>query len=198
MSIRHETADDRLRRKIIKISAIAGGSVAAAAFVPIVGSMILRQQQVPAGAQVEVELGRIAPGSMLTVDWLGKPVWILHRTPAMLATLDQQRDRLVDPDSQRSLQPDYCRNPQRSIKPEFFVAVGLCTHLGCTPAPRFRPGADEGMPADWTGGFLCPCHTSSFDLAGRAFRDREARDNLVVPPYRLLADRLRIGEHHSA
>ena len=193
-----DRADDRLRRKIIKVSAIAGGVAAAGVFVPIAATMIIRKQLPAEGDHVDVDLARLAPGQMITVDWLGKPIWILHRTAAMLATLSVVREALADPDSERSSQPDYCRNEQRSLTPEFFVAVGLCTHLGCAPIPRFRPGADEGMPADWAGGFLCPCHTSTFDLAGRAFKNREARENLLVPPYRLLADRrLRIGQHHG-
>lgn len=192
------SADDRMRRKIIQLSATAGGVVATAAFVPIVASIVVRKLYPAAGERVDVDPSRLAPGQMITVDWLGKPVWILHRNAEMIESLARTRELVVDPDSERSSQPEYCRNNQRSIRPELFVAIGLCTHLGCVPLPRFKAGADEGMSAGWPGGFLCPCHSSHFDLAGRAFRNREAKDNLIVPPHRLLgATLLRIGEDHT-
>jgi ubiquinol-cytochrome c reductase iron-sulfur subunit len=190
-------SQDPLRRKIVRISAIAGGASAAAAFVPFLGQLAIRKLSPPAGAVVDVKLDGIVPMQLLTVDWQGQPVWILRRTPAMLASLPALREQLADADSEHSTQPPYCRNEARALKPEWFVAFGLCTHLGCAPTARFQPGSAEGMPADWRGGFVCPCHTSTFDLAGRAFKNREAKLNLAVPPYRFVdAATLRIGEHH--
>ena len=131
---------------------------------------------------------------MITVEWQGKPVWVFNRSEAMLATLAKLDGAVVDPTSNANQQPGTCKNETRSIKPSLFVAIGICTHLGCSPSQKFRAGADEGMPADWPGGFLCPCHGSMFDFAGRVYKNKPAPSNLVVPPYTYLSEtRILIG-----
>ena len=151
-----------------------------------------------AGAPVEVDIAGLAPGEMKTVEWRGKPVWILKRSPEMLATLKQTDAEVADPNSERKpdeLTPEYARNEYRSIKPEILVAVGICTHLGCSPVTRFQTGAQPSLPDDWHGGFLCPCHGSTFDLAGRVFKNKPAPDNLQVPRHMYLSDsKLVIGK----
>lgn len=187
------------RRKLIVATSAAGGIGAAIAAVPFVASLQPSARARAAGAPVEADIGRLAPGQMLTVEWRGKPVWILHRTAEMLGTLPGLVGELVDPDSRQPQQPEYCCNPHRSLRPEIFVAVGICTHLGCSPSSKFRHGEGEGMPADWDGGFLCPCHGSTFDFAGRVFKNKPAPDNLEIPPHRYLTEtRLLIGEDATA
>jgi len=130
----------------------------------------------------------------MTVEWRGKPVWIVRRTPEMLNAVKEDDPRVADPESKRSQQPDYAKNEFRSLKPEYLVVVGICTHLGCSPVDRFA-AQPEAFEADWRGGFYCPCHGSLFDLAGRVYRNKPAPDNLTVPPYKFLADtKLVIGE----
>lgn len=147
------------------------------------------------GASVEVDISDIPPGGMKTVEWRGKPVWIMRRTPEMLAALAALDAGLADPDSAKDQQPDYARNPQRSIKPEVFVGVGICTHLGCSPSQVPAGTGNPSLGADWPGGFFCPCHGSTFDLAGRVFRNKPAPTNLEVPPHRYIAEgTLLIGE----
>lgn len=151
-----------------------------------------------AGAPVEVDIAGLVPGEMKTVEWRGKPVWILKRSPEMIATLKQTDAEVADPNSERKpdeLTPEYARNEYRSIKPEILVAVGICTHLGCSPVTRFQTGAQPSLPDDWHGGFLCPCHGSTFDLAGRVFKNKPAPDNLEVPRHMFLSDsKLVIGK----
>jgi ubiquinol-cytochrome c reductase iron-sulfur subunit len=183
------------RRRIIRISALAGGGAAAAVLVPVIGADIIARIRPKEGEVIELALDNIAPGQMARTEWKGQPVWVLHRTPEMIAAVHAGPAR-ADPDSSNSRQPANCTNLLRSIRPEYFVAIGLCTHLGCEPTPRFAAGRAEGMPADWPGGFICPCHTSRFDLAGRAFAGREAKTNLRVPPHEYLTEtRLQIGEY---
>lgn len=147
------------------------------------------------GAPVEVDVSNLGPGQMITVEWRGKPVWIFNRDQDMLDTLAKLDEAVADPESDARQQPDYCKNPTRSIKPNLLVAVGICTHLGCSPTSKFKKGAEEGMPADWLGGFICPCHGSTFDFAGRVFRNKPAPSNLEVPPHTYLSDtRILIGE----
>ena len=138
----------------------------------------------------------------MTVEWRGKPVWIVRRTPEQLAGLKKLDPQLADPDSKRNaddLTPEYARNTPRSIKPEYLVAVGICSHLGCSPSEKFAVGAQPSLPDDWQGGFLCPCHGSTFDMAGRVFKNKPAPDNLEVPPHMYLSDtRLLIGEDKKA
>jgi len=147
-----------------------------------------------AGAPVEVDISKIETGQLIRVAWRGKPVWILNRTPEVLATLKTLDSELRDPLSNESDQPPSSKNPGRSIKPEIFVAVGLCTHLGCSPT--FRPEiAPNDLGEQWKGGFFCPCHGSWFDLAGRVYRGVPAPSNLEIPPYRYITDtRIIVGE----
>jgi len=137
---------------------------------------------------VEIDISKLEPGQMIKVEWRGKPIWVLYRTKEMLATLQKHDDLLADPLSKvATQQPAYAQNPDRSIKPDYLVLIGVCTHLGCSPLSRFTPG-DPQLGADWPGGFYCPCHGSKFDLAGRVFKGVPAPTNLVVPPYRYLDD----------
>jgi ubiquinol-cytochrome c reductase iron-sulfur subunit len=157
--------------------------------------MLPSERAKAAGAPVEVDISKLEPGQMMTVEWRGKPVWIINRSKEMLETLSKLADTVADPKSSKTMQPDYCKNETRSIKPEVLVAVGICTHLGCSPSSKFKKGAEEGMGAEWLGGFLCPCHGSKFDFAGRVFKSMPAPDNLEVPPHTYLTDtRILIGE----
>jgi len=169
--------------------------------VPFVRSFEPSERARAAGAPVEVDLGALAPGEKITVEWRGKPVWILRRTKEMLESLKKDEAELADPDSNRTQfpTPQYAKNEWRSINPEYLVLIGICTHLGCVPVDRFTPGAQPSLPADWPGGFFCPCHGSTFDLAGRVFKNKPAPDNLEVPPYMFLSDtKLLIGETKKA
>ena len=175
------------RRKLIAGTTVLGGAAGAAAVWPFIASFEPSERAKAAGAPVEANIGGLEPGQLMTVEWRGKPVWILRRTKEMLATLSKDTAQLADPNSLRSVQPPYATNEVRSEKPEYLVVVGICTHLGCSPTSKFQPG-DPSMGADWMGGFLCPCHGSKFDLAGRVFANMPAPDNLPVPPYKFLTD----------
>jgi ubiquinol-cytochrome c reductase iron-sulfur subunit len=186
---------DPKRRQLLIATSVAGAAAGAAIAIPLLSSMAPSERALSAGAPVEVDIAKLAPGEMMTVEWRGKPVWIIHRTPEMMAALKAAEPFLVDPHSERLQQPAYATNEYRSIKPEIMVAIGICTHLGCSPKEKFAHGSAEGMPADWPGGFFCPCHGSKFDLAGRVFKNVPAPTNLEVPPYKYLTDsRLMIGD----
>ena len=174
------------RNFLIAATAGVGALGAAAVAVPFVGSMLPSERAKAAGAPVEVDVSKIAPGSMITAEWRGKPVWIINRTDQMTAELAKHNDQLSDPNSEVPQQPSYCKNASRSIKPNLAVVVGICTHLGCSPSEKLQAGGDMGE--NWTGGFFCPCHGSKFDLAGRVFKGSPAPINLVVPPYQYLSD----------
>ncbi len=190
---------DSSRRNLLLATSAAGGVAAVATAVPFVASLTPSERAKAAGAAVQVDLGKLAPGEMMTVEWRGKPVWILHRTPEMLASIEASDDKVSDPASDEPMQPDYAKNKARSIKPEYLVAVGICTHLGCSPSEKFQPGAESGMGADWPGGFLCPCHGSLFDLAGRVYKSMPAPTNLEIPPHHYLADTtILVGEDGKA
>jgi ubiquinol-cytochrome c reductase iron-sulfur subunit len=162
--------------------------------VPFLESMSLSEAAKAAGAPVEVDLGRIAPGQIATVEWRGKPVWVVHRTEEMLKLLGQHDDLLADPQSSKPQQPSYATNPTRSLKPEYFIAVGICTHLGCVPSYR-QEIAPVDLGPNWPGGFYCPCHGSRFDLAGRVFKNVPAPLNLEVPQHVYLSDaRVLVGQ----
>lgn len=176
------------RRFLIAASSAMGGVAVAAVAVPMLFSMQPSQRAKAAGAPVEVDIDKIEPGMLLTVEWRGKPVWIVNRTPEMLEALGQHDGLLADPKSDMPQQPDYCKNPTRSIKPQYLVAVGICTHLGCSPTFRKDVGAADLGGADWHGGFFCPCHGSRFDLAARVYKGAPAPTNLVVPPHQYLSD----------
>jgi ubiquinol-cytochrome c reductase iron-sulfur subunit len=193
---------DSSKRTWLITSSCAGAVGAVAAAVPFVSTFQPSERAKAAGAAVEVDIGGIKPGEKLTVEWRGKPVWIIRRTPEQLAALPTLNGQLADPTSARKptvLTPEYARNEARSIKPEFFVAVGICTHLGCSPSEKFQTGPQASLPDDWKGGFLCPCHGSTFDLAGRVFKNKPAPDNLEIPPHMYLSDsKLLIGEDKKA
>ena len=193
---------DNGKRTWLIASSCAGVVGAGFTATPFVRSFEPSERARAAGAPVEADISSLQPGEMMTVEWRGKPVWIVRRTPAQLAELPKLDPELADPDSERtnfSTTPAYARNDWRSIKPEYLVVVGICTHLGCSPTAKFTPGPQPSLPADWEGGFLCPCHGSTFDLSGRVFKDKPAPDNLEVPPYMYLSDsRLIIGEDQKA
>ncbi len=193
---------DSAKRTWLIVSGCAGAAGGLAAAVPFVASFEPSERAKAAGASVEVDISAIKPGEKLTVEWRGKPVWIIRRTPEQLEALPKEDPKLADPQSlrnQSSLTPEYARNGHRSIKPEVMVAVGICTHLGCSPSDRFTPGGQPSLPDDWAGGFLCACHGSTFDLAGRVFKNKPAPDNLEVPPHMYLSDtQLLIGDDKKA
>lgn len=197
-----QTPVDNSKRTWLIASSCAGALGGAAVAVPFVSSFAPSERAKAAGAAVEVDIAGIKPGEKITVEWRGKPVWIVRRTPEQLATLKATTALCADPESKRNpgeLTPAYARNEGRSIKPEIFVTVGICSHLGCSPVDKFQPGAQPSLPDDWQGGFLCPCHGSTFDLAGRVYKNKPAPDNLEVPPHMYLSDtRLVIGEDKKA
>ena len=194
----NEKQVDSGRRGLLVATCAAGSVVGLATAGALVSTFQPSEKAKAAGAPVEVDIAGMAPGEMKTVEWRGKPVWILRRTPEMVASLKQTDDKVADADSKRKPEeftPDYARNEQRSRKPEYLVAVGICTHLGCSPSSKFTPGAQPSLPDDWVGGFLCPCHGSTFDLAGRVFKNKPAPDNLQVPRHMYLSDtKLVIGK----
>lgn len=192
---------DASKRTWLIASGCAGAVGAGFAAVPFVASIQPSEKAKAAGAAVEVDISNIKPGEKITVEWRGKPVWILRRTPEMLATLKATDAEVADPNSNRNAfpTPAYAKNEWRSIKEEFLVVVGICTHLGCSPVDRLQSGPQPSLPDNWTGGFFCPCHGSTFDLAGRVFKNKPAPDNLEVPPYMYLSDaKLLIGEDKKA
>ena len=182
------------RRFLIGASAVWGGIGTVAWAVPFGMSLWPSERAKAAGAPVEVDISKLEPGQQITVEWRGKVVWVINRTPAMLSNLPKLDNRVADPKSEVDQQPKYCQNEDRSIKPEIFVAVGICTHLGCSPT--YRPQvAPPDLGPDWLGGFFCPCHQSKFDLAGRVYKGVPAPRNLEIPPYMFLSEtRIRIGE----
>ena len=186
--------DRSKRRFLIAATSAVGGVAAVGAAIPFVMSMLPSERAKAAGAPVEVDIGKIEPGMILNVEWQGKPVWVVHRSKEMVAALSKLDGKLADPKSEIPQQPDYCKNATRSLKPEFLVAVGICTHLGCSPT--YRPEvAPADLGADWVGGFFCPCHGSRFDLAARVYSGVPAPTNLVIPKHKYLSDsRLLIGD----
>ena len=185
---------DKTRRNLVVATSVVGGAAALGAAVPFVASMLPSERAKAAGAPVEVDLSRIAPGQLEIVEWRGKPVWVIRRTKEMLESLKGAEARLTDPASKSSEQPEYAENEHRSKNPELMVMEGVCTHLGCSPQLRNAEAKAE-MGGDWAGGFYCPCHGSKFDYAGRVFRGAPAPTNLKVPPYTLVSDtKLVIGE----
>ena len=191
--VTHEQLDSARRRVLVAATTAVGGIGVVIAAAPFVASMLPSEKAKSAGAPVEADIGTLAPGALLTVEWRGKPVWILRRSPEMLQLLDKYNEKLNDPKSDVPQQPAYCKNPTRSIKPEFLVAVGICTHLGCVPTYR-KEIAPADLGPEWHGGFFCPCHGSKFDLAGRVYKNVPAPTNLVIPQHGYLSDsRLIIG-----
>ena len=184
-----QEVDKSKRGLLVATTSVLGGIVAGAAAAPFVASMFPSERAKAAGAPVEADISKLAPGEMQIVEWRGKPVWIMRRTKEMLDSVKQNDGNVADPNSKRKPEftPSYARNDYRSIKPEYLIVVGICTHLGCSPVDKFK-AQPEPFEADWKGGFYCPCHGSLFDLAGRVYKNKPAPDNLVVPPHKYLAD----------
>jgi ubiquinol-cytochrome c reductase iron-sulfur subunit len=193
---------DSGKRTWLIASSCAGVVGAGFAAVPFVSSFQPSERARAAGAAVEADISALKPGEKMTVEWRGKPVWIVRRTPEQLAELPKNDPFLADPKSLRNpdqFTPPYARNEWRSIKPEILVVVGICTHLGCSPTDKFVAGPQPSLPDNWPGGFLCPCHGSTFDMAARVYKDKPAPDNLEVPPHMYLSDsRILIGEDKKA
>ncbi len=186
--------DEQRRRFLLTSTCVLGGVGAFCALTPFVASWLPSAKAQAAGAPIKVDLSKMEPGQQATVEWRGKPVWIIRRTPEMLKRLEiQDKTQLRDPDSLVEQQPTYAKNKYRSVKPEFLILIGICTHLGCSP--KYKPNLKELGP-DWPGGFYCPCHGSTFDLAGRVFKGVPAPINLEVPPYRFISPHeIIIGEN---
>jgi len=196
-----DTPVDSSKRTWLIASTCAGAVGGVAVAVPFVSTFQPSEKAKAAGAAVEVDISALKPGEKMTVEWRGKPVWIVRRTPEQLQSLKKTDALVVDPESDRKAYPipAYAKNEYRSIKPEILVLIGICTHLGCSPSDRFTPGAQPSLPDDWQGGFLCPCHGSTFDIAGRVYKNKPAPDNLEVPPHMYLSDtKLLIGEDKKA
>jgi ubiquinol-cytochrome c reductase iron-sulfur subunit len=192
-----DTPMDAGKRTWLIASSCVGALGAGFAAVPFVSSFAPSEKAKAAGAPVEVDISALKPGEKMTVEWRGKPVWILKRTPEMLESLKSSDHEVADPNSDRTTYPtpEYAKNEYRSIKPEVWIGVGICTHLGCSPSDKLQAGPQPSLPDDWKGGFLCPCHGSTFDVAGRVFKNKPAPDNLEVPAHMYLSDtRLVIGE----
>ena len=193
---------DKERRTWLIATSVVGGIGGAAVVLPLVNTFAPSERAKAAGAAVEMDLTGMEPGELRTVEWRGKPVWVVRRTKEQVDSLAQMDGQLADPKSERNpsdLTPEYARNTHRSIKPEYLVAVGICSHLGCSPSAKFEKGAQPSLPGDWLGGFLCPCHGSTFDMAGRVFKNKPAPDNLEVPPHMYLSDtKILIGEDKKA
>ena len=188
------TVDQGKRRFLVGATSVVGGIGVAGAATPFVMSFWPSERAKAAGAPVEVDIGKLEPGQKIDVEWRGKVVWVINRTKPMLESLPKLDAKLADPNSGVPHQPEYCKNGHRSIKDAVFVAIGICTHLGCSPT--FRPDvAPADLGPDWLGGFFCPCHQSKFDLAGRVFAGMPAPTNLVIPPHKYLSDtRIVVGE----
>ena len=189
-AIVRDNVDEKRRRLLLVATSAAGAAAAAGVAVPFLASWFPSARALAAGAPVEVPIDKIEPGQQITVEWRGKPVWVLRRTPEMLDIIKKNAaaDFLVDPESKGAKQPPYVKGPERSIKPEVFIAEGVCTHLGCSPTLKKEIGAASDMGGDWPGGYYCPCHNSRFDLAARVFKGSPAPTNLKVPPHRLVGD----------
>lgn len=189
------TGADLTRRKVLTGAAGVVGAIGAGFMaVPFLGSWMPSERAKAAGAPVNADISQMQPGQMLTVSWRGKPVWVVRRTPEMLKILAENVTELRDPNSDESLQPEYSKNPLRSVKDEYLVVVGICTHLGCAPLYRPAVGSPD-MQEGWQGGFFCPCHGSRFDLAGRVAKSVPAPTNLEIPPYHFHTDNIiRVGE----
>ena len=193
---------DKDRRNWLIATSAVGGVGAAAALYPFVDSFEPSERAKAAGAAVEIDIAGMQPDEMRMVEWRGKPVWVVRRTPEQVAELSKIDGELADPDSLRDpaqFTPHYAQNQWRSIKPEYLVVVGICTHLGCSPTAKFESGAQPSLPNNWPGGFLCPCHGSTFDMAGRVFKNKPAPDNMEVPPHMYLSDtKILVGEDKKA
>jgi ubiquinol-cytochrome c reductase iron-sulfur subunit len=192
------SVDLKKRRFLTAATSVVGAVGAGFVAVPFLKSWNPSEKAKAAGAPVEADISKLEPGQMMRVKWRGKPVWIVRRTDKNLKDMEALVGTLADPESEQPQQPEYCKNPHRSRKPEYLVAVGICTHLGCSPT--YRPEvAPADLGPDWVGGFFCPCHGSRFDLAGRVYSGVPAPTNLVIPPYYFLTDtQILVGEDGGA
>ncbi len=182
-----DRVDSKRRRFLTQVTATAWAVGGVFTAIPFIRSMTPSARARAAGAPVAVDISALEAGQMLKEEWRGKPVWIVRRTQEMLDSIAKLNGILADPDSDRSEQPEYAKNAHRSREPEIVVLIGICTHLGCSPVQNFAIGPDSGLGEDWPGGFFCPCHGSKFDLSGRVYKNVPAPTNLVVPPYKYLA-----------
>lgn len=183
---------DKTRRNLVIATSLVGGAAGVGAAVPFVASMWPSERAKAAGAPVTEDIGNLQPGELRIVEWRGKPVWVMKRTPEMLKGIKEDDAKVSDPNSKVPQQPDYAKNEYRSLTPDLMVLVGVCTHLGCSP--KLKSADDKGeMGADWHGGFYCPCHGSKFDLAGRVYKGSPAPINLEVPKYTIAGTTLTIG-----
>ncbi|AMC36462.1 ubiquinol-cytochrome c reductase iron-sulfur subunit [Janthinobacterium sp. B9-8] len=189
-----QQVDNSKRRFLLIATGVAGAVAGAGVATPFIASFFPSERAKAAGAPVELDISKLELGQQVTTEWRGKPVWVVKRTPEMLANLPKLDGKLTDPKSLGSDQPEYCNNAVRSIKPEIWIALGVCTHLGCSPT--FRPDlAPADLGPEWLGGFYCPCHGSKFDLAGRVYSGVPAPKNLDIPPHKYLTEaRLLIGD----
>jgi ubiquinol-cytochrome c reductase iron-sulfur subunit len=184
---------DSGRRNLLIATAVAGGVAGVATTGALVSTFQPSERAKAAGAPVEVDITDLKAGEMKVVEWRGKPVWLLKRTPEMMEGLKKTESKLADPDSLKPYSmdlPEYCKGPTRSRKEhaDVLVAVGICPHLGCSPTSKFQSGPQASLPDDWNGGFLCPCHGSTFDLAGRVFKNKPSPANLDVPRHMYVSD----------
>src|SRR6185503_14803252 len=180
--------DEKKRRLLIVATGAAGAVAGAGVAAPFLASWFPSARALAAGAPVEFDISKMELGQQVTVEWRGKPVWVLKRTPEMLDLLTKHDAVLTDPESKEDQQPDYIKGPTRSIKPEVLVAVGVCTHLGCSPTLKKEIGAASDMGAEWPGGYYCPCHNSRFDLSARVFKGSPAPINLQIPQHHYASD----------
>ena len=202
-SVGGSDAVDTSRRKFLTVATAATGAVGVGfTLVPFISSWKPSERARALGAPLEIDISKLEPGQMIREEWRGKPVWIVKRTPDQVESLKKIESQLADPKSERNpadLTPEYARNQARSIKPEFFVGVGICSHLGCSPSDKFQEGAQPSLPDDWSGGFLCPCHGSTFDVAGRVYKNKPAPDNLEIPPHMYVSDSvILVGEDKAS
>ena len=185
------------RNFLTNLTKVVGGIGAVFALIPFLSTMSPSEKTKMAGAPIEIDISAITPGTFKIVEWRGKPVWVVHRTPEMLNIIYSKVDYLADPESVSEMQPIYAQNKYRSVKPEFLVLVGVCTHLGCSPL--YKPGENKELGLEWKGGFFCPCHGSKFDLSGRVFKGMPAGTNLEVPPYYFASNtKLIVGEDRAS
>ena len=187
-AIVRDDVDEKRRRVLLIATTAAGAALGGAAAVPFLASWLPSARALAAGAPVTVDVSRIEAGQQITVEWRGKPVWVLRRTQEMLDLLPKHDALLSDPECKVPQQPAYIKGPTRSIKPEFLVAVGVCTHLGCSPTLKKEIGAASDMGAEWPGGYYCPCHNSRFDLSARVFKGSPAPINLQIPQHHYASD----------
>ncbi len=189
----NEKQVDPGRRGLLVATCAAGGVAGLATAGAFVSTFQPSERAKAAGAPVEADISDLKPGDMKVFEWRGKPVWVLKRTPEMMASLEKTEDKVADPKSEKVYQlpmPEYCKNQSRSRQEhkEILITVGICSHLGCSPSSKFQAGAQPSLPDDWAGGFLCPCHGSTFDLAARVYKNKPAPTNLDVPPHMYLSD----------